>query len=152
MLNDTGRRQAKYLAMSIKEKHYDYCYMSPLVRCVETALILIGDRVEMIPEKRLIERGLGQLEGRPGEEYNSYSFWDYDKNRNDYDVEPIQDVFKRCSEFLDYIKEKHAGKDILIVTHSAPYRALKHLLLGHELKGNLLGDEIPNCKLEEFEI
>ena len=54
--------------MSIKEKHYDYCYMSPLVRCVETALILIGDRVEMIPEKRLIERGLGELEGRPGEE------------------------------------------------------------------------------------
>ena len=152
LLNDTGRRQAKYLAMSIKEKHYDYCYMSPLVRCVETALILIGDRVEMIPEKRLIERGLGELEGRPGEEYNSYSFWDYDKNRSDYGVEPIQDVFKRCNEFLEYIKEKHAGKDILIVTHSAPYRALKHLLLGHELKGNLLGDEISNCKMEEFEI
>ena len=60
LLNDTGRRQAKYLAMSIKEKHYDYCYMSPLVRCVETALILIGDRVEMIPDKRLIERDLGE--------------------------------------------------------------------------------------------
>ena len=152
LLNDTGRRQAKYLAMSIKENKYDYCYMSPLVRCVETALILIGDRVEIIPDKRLIERGLGDLEGRPGEEYNSYSFWDYDHNRSDYGVEPIQDVFARCSEFLDYIKEKHSEKDILIVTHSAPYRALKHLLLGHELKGNLLGDEIPNCKLEEFEI
>ena len=80
----------------------------------------------------------GDLEGRPGEEYNSYSFWDYDHNRSDYGVEPIQDVFARCSEFLDYIKEKHSEKDILIVTHSAPYRALKHLLLGHDLKGNLL--------------
>ena len=152
LMNDTGRRQCKALAMSIKEKHYDYCYMSPLVRCVETALILIGDRVEMIPDKRLIERNLGELEGRPREEYNAFKFWDYKLNRSDYGVEPIQDIFKRCGEFLDYIKEKHAGKDILIVTHGAPYRALRHLLLNHDLNDNLLDNEINNCMMEEFEI
>ena len=51
LLNDTGRRQCKKLAEGIKDIHYDYCYMSPLVRCVETAMILIGDRVEMISDK-----------------------------------------------------------------------------------------------------
>ena len=152
LLNDTGRRQCKKLAEGIKDIHYDYCYMSPLVRCVETAMILIGDRVETIPDKRLIERSLGELEGRPGEEYNAYKFWDYDLNRSDYGVEPLQDVFERCKEFLEYIINKHPDKHILIVTHSAPYRALKHLILGHELKGNLLGEDIPNCTLEEFEI
>lgn len=152
LLDDTGRRQCKKLASIIKDKHYDYCYMSPLVRCVETALILIGDRVEMIPDKRLIERNMGELEGRPREEYNAYKFWDYKLNRSDYGVEPIQDVFKRCREFLDYIKEKYPDKDILVVTHGAPYRALKHLLRKTNLAtSNLLDSEISNCMIEEFE-
>jgi len=152
LLNDTGRRQCKALAMRLKDKHYDYCYMSPLVRCVETALILIGDRVEMIPDKRLVERDMGELEGRPREEYNTYQFWDYKLNRSDYGVEPIQDIFDRCKDFLDYIKEKHPDKNILIVTHGAPFRALRHLLLQHDLYGKLLDTQIGNCQIEEFEL
>lgn len=153
LLNDTGRRQCQRLALKIKDNHYDYCYMSPLVRCVETAFILIGDRVEMIPDKRLIERDLGELEGRPREEYNAYKFWDYNLNRSDYSVEPIQDVFKRCSDFLEYIKEKYDNdSSILIVTHGAPFRAIRHLLLNHDLNDNLLDIEIDNCHMEEFEI
>ena len=152
LLNDTGRRQCKKLAEGIRDIHYDYCYMSPLVRCVETSMILIGDRVPMIPDKRLIERQLGELEGRPREEYNAYKFWDYNLNRSDYGVEPIQDVFKRCKDFLEYIVNKHSDKNILIVTHGAPYRALRHLILGHDLNANLLDDEISNCMLEEFEL
>ena len=152
LLNDTGGRQCKKLAEGIRNIQYDYCYMSPLVRCVETAMILIGDRVQMIPDKRLIERQLGELEGRPREEYNAYKFWDYNLNRSDYGVEPIQDVFKRCKEFHDYIVNKYPEKNILIVTHGAPYRALRHLILGHDLNDNLLDDEISNCMLEEFEI
>ena len=72
--------------------------MSPLVRCVETAFILVGDRVEMIRDDRLIEREMGELEGRPREEYNVYRYWDYDLNTSDRGVEPIQDVFKRRLE------------------------------------------------------
>lgn len=152
ILNDTGRRQAQRLKEKIKDKKYDYCYMSPLVRCVETALILIGDRVEMIPDKRLIERDMGELEGRPFQEYNAYKFWDYDLNRNDYEVEDVHSIFDRCSEFLEYIKDKNKDQSILIVTHGAPYRALRHLLLNHKISGKLLDGEIENCKIEEFEI
>ena len=61
LLNDTGRRQCRDLRMRLNEEHFDYCYMSPLVKTVETAMILIGDRVEMIPDKRLIERDMGEL-------------------------------------------------------------------------------------------
>ena len=48
LLNDTGRRQCQKLRDKIKDKKYDVCYMSPLVRAVETAMILIGDRVEIV--------------------------------------------------------------------------------------------------------
>lgn len=152
MMNDTGRRQCQMLKMKVANKHYDYCYMSPLISIVETAMILIGDRVETVPDKRLLARGMGELEGRAEEEYNLYKFWDYDLNRNDYGIETIQDVFERCKDFLDYITAKHTGCDIMVVTHGEVYRALRHLLLNHELKGNLLDGAVDNCSFEEFEI
>ena len=152
LLNDTGRRQCLRLKNILKDKHYDYCYMSPLIRCVETAMILVGDRVETIPDKRLVERDMGELEGRPREEYNAYLFWDYDLNKSDFGVEPLQDVFKRCEEFFNYILEKHPNQDILIVTHGAPYRALRYLIKKHPLKGKMLDGFIDNCQYEEFEI
>ena len=63
-LNETGIRQAKRLKTKLSSISYDYCYMSPLIRTVQTAIILIGDRVETIPDKRLVERYLGELEGK----------------------------------------------------------------------------------------
>ncbi len=152
LLNDTGRRQVLRLKNKLSGLSYDLCFVSPLIRCFETAIVLVGDRTEIIRDERLIERNMGELEGRPFEEYNAFQFWNYDKNRSDYGIEPVQDIIKRCSEFLDEIKEKYPDKSIMIVTHSGPYRALRHLLKGDELKGNLLDGKIDNCSCEEFEI
>lgn len=152
LLNETGRRQTLSLKMKLSSSNYDYCFTSPLIRCFETALVVIGDRTEIIRDDRLIEREMGELEGRPKEEYNAFQFWNYDKNRSDYGVEPIQNLFQRCQEFLNEIKEKYPDKSIMIVTHYGPYRALRHLLLSHDLKGNLLDGKIDNCSCEEFEI
>ena len=152
LLNDTGRRQCQRLRDEFRAKHFDICYTSPLIRCVETAMILIGDRVEMIPDERLIERDFGQLDGKPNQLYDFIKYWDYDKNCSDLGIESIQDMFKRCRLFLDYILDKHDGEDILLVTHGATFRVLHHLLLKHELKGNLLDIAIDNCFYEEIEI
>ena len=152
LMNDTGRRQCDRLRLKLNDKHFDYCYMSPLTRTVETAFILVGDKVEMIPDKRLIERDMGELEGKTDKMYNAYKFWNYDLNKNDFKIETVHEIFQRCISFLDYIKEKHKDKSILIVTHGAPYRALRHLLNSHELKGNLFDGGIDNCQCEEFEL
>ena len=152
LLNDTGRRQCQKLRDKIRDKQYDVCYVSPLARCVETAFILIGDRTEMIKDERLLERDMGKLEARPFEEYDSKAYWNYDQNKSDFGVEPIQDLFVRCQSLLDYIKEKHEGQSILIVTHAAPYRALRYLLLNHKLEGDLFDGYIENAQYEEFEI
>ena len=137
LLNDSGRRQVLRLKMKLKDKKYDMCFVSPLTRCMETALVSVGDRVCMFPDDRLVEREVGEFEGRPDVEYNAYKYWDYDLNN---------------SNFLDYIKKEYPDKDIIVVTHSAPYRALRHLLLGHKLKGKMLDGRIDNCQVEEFEI
>ena len=152
LLNDTGRRQCQKLRDSIKEKHFDVCYTSPLVRTVETAMILIGDRVRMIPEKRLIDRDLGELEGKERSLYDANKYWDYNLNSSELGVEPVQNIFKRCSEFLDYILEKHKDESVLIVAHAASIRAIRHILLNSDLSKNLLLKDIENCFYEEIEV
>ncbi len=152
LLNDTGRRQCQKLRDKIKDKKYDVCYMSPLVRAVETAMILIGDRVEMIPDKRLVDRDLGELEGKSRSLYDSNKYWDYNLNSDDLGVEPVQEIFKRCGEFLDYILEKHKDESILIVAHAASIRAIRHILLKSDLSKNLLLKDIENCFYEEMEV
>lgn len=152
LLNETGRRQCQRLREKLKTEHFDVCYMSPLVRTVETAMILIGDRVEMIPDKRIIERDMGELEEAPREFYDVKKYWDYDLNCTDGNVEGVQSVFKRCEDFLNYILEKHYGKDILIVTHGSPFRALYHLLKKTDVHSNLLDIEIDNCSCKSIEI
>ncbi len=152
LLNDTGRRQCQRLRDKLKNKHFDVCFMSPLIRTVETAMILIGDRVEMIPEKRLIERDLGRLEGKPREDYDCDKYWDYNLNSGDEDVEKIHDLFQRCREFVDYLKEAYHDKEVLVVSHSAVVRAIRHILLGTDLTKNLWTEDIENCYCEEIEV
>ena len=153
LMNDTGRRQCERLRNKLMDKKIDYCYMSPLARCVETAFILIGDRVEMSKDDRLIERDLGKLEGKKRELYDSSKYWNYELDSEDLGVESVKHIISRCEDFLNYIKskyDKHAC--ILIVTHSAPYRALKILLQNKKLTGNLFGTSVENADFEEFEI
>ena len=151
LMNDTGRRECKRLRDKLKDKKFDVCYTSPLVRSVETAFILVGDRCEMIKDKRLIERSVGDFEGKDRSTYDINKYWDYDLNSSDQGVECVKDLISRSKSFLDYIKSKY-GKDssILIVTHGGVYRALRLLINNHELKGILLDGKIENCQCEEF--
>lgn len=153
LMNDTGRRQCQRLRDKLKDKKFDYCYTSPLVRCVETAFILIGDRVEMIRDDRLIERDLGELEGKARELYDINKYWDYELNSSYLGVESVQNIINRSKEFLDYIKAKYDDNNsILIVTHGGVFRSLRILLNNKKLTGNLYDENIENCFYQEFEI
>lgn len=151
-LNDTGRRQCKTLREKLLDQDFDICYMSPLIRTVETAIILIGERVETVPDKRIIERDMGELEGKDRSLYDVKKFWDYNLNCDDLGVEKIQDVFSRCREFLGYVISKYPGKDILVVSHGAPIRAMHHILKKTDLSSNLLDIKVGNCYCETIEI
>ena len=147
MMNDTGRRQCQRLKEKLKDIKFDFCYMSPLIRCVETAIILVGDRVETAPDKRLIDRDMKEFVGKERDSINEEDFW----TNNDMEVESVDDMFDRCRSFLDYVKEKHKDESIIVVTHGSIYRVLRHILLNHDMN-NLYDGIIPNCHYEEFEI
>ena len=151
-LNEEGIRQCQKLREKLKDVSFQFCYMSPILRTVQTAFILVGDRVETFPDSRLIERNMGELEGESRDSYDTIKYWNYDLNSSDLGVESVQEMFQRCQNFLDYVVNKHKGEHILVVTHAAILRVLRHLLLHHKLNGNLLDIDIYNCYCETFEI
>ena len=150
-LSKIGIMHAVELKSKVKDINYDVCYMSPLARCVETAIVMIGDRVKTIPDKRLIERDMGELEGKDFSEYDVNLYWDYDKNCSDNGVEAIQSIFDRCEEFLEELKTK-GYENVLIVSHASPIRVLHTIITNKDIHSNLRDIDIPNCFIEELEM
>lgn len=152
LLNDTGRRQVLRLKNRLVDKKFDVCFVSPLIRFFETAIVLFGDKCEIIKDDRIIDREMGELEGRSISEYNEYQFCDYKLNRNDYGIENIHDLVDRCMSFITEIKNKYNNKVVSIVTHKEVYRILRHILLNHDINKKLLDGPIENCLVEEFDL
>ncbi len=151
-LSKKGVLDCLRLKDEIRNKHYDLCLMSPLARCVETAMILIGDRVLTQVDDRLIEREMGNYTNKSYKFYNSEKYWDYELNSSDEGVESIKELFNRCEEFLDDIKNKYTDKDIIIVSHEAVIRALYCIINKVDLNSNLKEFDIPNCYIKEFKL
>lgn len=149
-LNDEGRRQVRKLKEKTDQDKYDLCFCSPLIRTVETAMILVGDKTEIRPDNRLIERELGELEGHHIDEYDIKKYWNYKLNCGENNVEKIKSVFERASDFIKYLEENHKDKSILVVSHSATIRAIYHILKKTDLNSNLLKVEIGNCYYEKI--
>lgn len=153
-LSDAGIRSAEKLKEKIKNEPIDICITSPLKRTWQTAMILVGDRVYIKEDERLIERSLGDFENKEKELYDTEKYWDYQLNSGDGNVEKIQDVIRRSKEFLEEIKEKYKEKNVLIVSHGAVIRALDHLLnnVDFSKEKNLTTLEIDNCFFKKYEI
>lgn len=146
-LDKDGLKQVSQLREKILNYDFDVCYSSPLIRCVETAFTLIGDRCLMLRDDRLIERDMGQLVDKHNDDYDRVKYWDYSLNCSDLDVEPIQDVYKRSKDFLEYILEKYPDKKVLVVSHSA---IIKNIIKVLDNKKTL--KDIPYCYFEEFSV
>ena len=145
-LNENGIRQATNLKNKLKDIKFNACFTSPMIRAWSTAMILVGDRVEIKEDDRLIERYLGNLEGKDRSSYDVSKYWDYDLNSNDEEVERIQDIFKRCNSFINDLKNNYSDNDIiLVVSHGAVTRCLHHILSITDLNKSLLGFKIENC-------
>lgn len=149
ILNKNGMKQVDILRKRFNDYPVDVCFSSPLIRAVQTAFTLIGDRCLFIKDDRLIERELGELEGKKRECYDIKKYWDYELNSNDLDVEKVQDLYLRVQDFITYIKANYQDKRILIVSHSAVIRCFLGILKNID-SSKLHDQKISNCYFEEI--
>lgn len=149
-LNETGRVQALEVKEQLKNEKIDICFSSPLSRTITTAKIITD--LDVIIDERLVERGVGTLEGKDSKIYKNINYYDFKSNSNKYGVESVQDLFARASSFLEFIKEKYPDKTILIVSHGATIRALHYVITGYNENTNFLEKKVPNCCILKYNI
>ena len=82
--------------------------------------------MEILTDDRLKERALGEIEGRVSCDETRYMM----KHREACPpgAETPEQVEARIRSFIDYLKEAHPGKRVLVVTHGGIIYALMHSL------------------------
>ncbi|MEK7641930.1 MAG: class I tRNA ligase family protein [Patescibacteria group bacterium] len=123
-LTQKGKDQVSESTRSLKGK-IDLIYVSPLLRARETAEIAAqaaGLSVEaIISDDRLIEMGMGELEGQHTDEFTRLFPTGAEYfNHSVKGVETRMETKRRVGAFLKDIDKKHEGKRILIVSHDTP--------------------------------
>lgn len=152
-LNENGLKQAEATRDLLKDIHIDIIYSSPLSRAMKTAEIINeSHHCQIIKDERLLEECYGKLEGTPRDKGNAA----YQEHRVLFATrypggESYFDVAHRIYGFLDEMKQKHAGKSILIVAHGGISRLFESYFrdLGNE---EFVNHQMDNCSYRVYEI
>ena len=79
-------------------------------------------------------------------------YWNFKLNTDINEVEKVQDLMFRITEFIEDMRNKYDDKKVLVVAHSAILRAIHYAINGIPEDGDLLKIEIPNLRIIEYEI
>ncbi|HLC64986.1 MAG TPA: histidine phosphatase family protein [Candidatus Nanoarchaeia archaeon] len=171
-----------YQAIELREREIDrinFChvaYSSYLERGFQTGLIIAGlaelfsiggqifllhhkgkQKIDLIPDYRLAERHLGDLQGIKKDELATIHNGKYkdrpDVTRSFTDKpdggESFEDIEKLVASFFDDLSQIHEGKHILISTHNGPMKAsLKYF--SNLPDQDVLNFEFNPCEIYEF--
>ena len=124
-LSEAGRIEAERLAEAMKDRHIDLVLASPLMRARDTASAIVGDKnIPVLYDDRLKERNFGDFEG------TSVEGTEGKKCRYSFAIkypsgESNLQVAARIYAFLDEIRAKYAGKNIVIVSHGSVCRLIR---------------------------
>lgn len=151
-LTEKGREEAKALQELVKSLDVDVVVSSPLRRALDTAKLVTNNEKEIIVDDRLIERDFGLSEGKPVDEELTVKYWNFKLNTDINQVEKVQDLMFRITEFIEDMRNRYDDKKVLVVAHSAILRAIHYAINGIPEDGDLLKIEIPNLRIIEYDI
>ena len=118
-LNDVGRKQADEVKKQLENIRFDEVFCSPKRRALETCRIICDK--ECTIDVRLDERDFGELEHKifwPIPDFDIEIVHDMNREYSYEGVEPLAHAKERIHEFINEIKEKHRGKNVLVVSHA----------------------------------
>lgn len=141
-LNRRGIEQAGAAASALRGHRFEAVYSSPLARALQTAR-LVCPEAEIRVDPRLMEINVGSwagltwdqiVEEMPGYEEQYANGVDF---RRSPTGETLADVVARGLPAIEEIAARHAGAQVLIVSHGLLLNRVLHALLG--LQGRVLG-------------
>ena len=125
-LSELGVQQSNELWDEVKDKKFDIVFCSDLKRAVHSAELTFKNKVKIIQDKRLRECNYGKYNAQPSKIVEPMQEENITKRFPD--GESYEDIKKRISDFLDFLKKNYDGKSVAIVAHKAPQLALDVLL------------------------
>ena len=151
-LTEKGIKQVEKSIKQLKKEDIDVIYASDLTRTKQTAEMVakaLGKEVNF--DERLREVDTGEFNGRDHKEY--YHFFAFLREKifkAPSGGENWLDIRKRMWSFTKEIKEKHPGRNILIVSHGLPTILLDSTLKGLEVDELLKWEEKNELGTAEF--
>lgn len=149
-LNEEGILETKELAKKVNLDEIDICICSPLKRTKQTADILVGNKLKIIYDDLIKERGFGDYEGKKIIFDLVAQQWDYKLNDSSHNIESIKDCLERANKFLNKIKKQFPNKTILIISHGSFMKALHFNLVGYSEDTDFLSFNPKNTTLYEY--
>ena len=117
-LNETGIRQAEKLRDHFINTHFDAVIASDLKRSIDTARILATPhQLNVVTTPLLRERDWGSFTGCYIPDIQDVEWPE--------DVEPLEMLLKRATEFLKFIKMNYNGMKVLVVGHGIINKAIQ---------------------------
>lgn len=157
-LNENGIKQAENARKLLKAYKIDLIVSSPLKRAMKTAQIINEEKnCPIILDKRIEERGYGDIEGRIRKEItdeviNSKQLDNYKINKKYMGIEPIQDLCSRVWSLIDDLRKDYTDRNILLVTHGGTIRAIDGYFYGVDENGIIQNPGLKNCEIKEYEL
>lgn len=139
-LSERGMEQVKRLGEHFKNMHIHAIYSSPLKRTMQTAHAIAKVKgLDVIPDRRIIEIDHGVWSGMLVEEVQKkypeqFRQWLEEPHKVVFEGgESLLQVYERVRDFLEYLKERHWGQTVVVVSHTVPIRAIYCALLHVDL-------------------
>ncbi|MBQ4542334.1 MAG: histidine phosphatase family protein [Clostridia bacterium] len=118
-LSVAGKEIAMERAKEFKNEKIDLIFASPLMRTMQTANIMNQfHNVKIVKDERIIEIDQGIFAGRKKSTLTPEEIELKRAQAEGTKMEKFSAVFKRCTEFIEFLKKEHSDKRVLIVTHN----------------------------------
>jgi broad specificity phosphatase PhoE len=160
-LSESGREQAKKLALRLKHETFDIIFSSDLKRAKDTTkeILKYHKKVSVFYTKELRERNLGEFEGKNKLKFEEVLDW-LNKTQKEVDHlnykpkngESFKEVETRAKKFLENIHKKYFGKKVLIVGHGGINLVLRMILLKKPLEEIKYWEKQDNTGVDIIEI
>ena len=150
-INEKGIKQAMEAKDKLKNVTFDVCISSPLKRTLQTAKIITNGKCNIITSDLLLERDMGDFEGKNHALYSKHNYWNYKENSGYKNVEPVKDLLKRTKTFIVELKKSNY-KNVLIVSHAATIRAINYNIEGYDENTNFLEFKPKNGEVYQYKI
>lgn len=130
-LTEKGIKQANDIGKFLKSLDISHIYSSPIERAQKTAQI-VGNHVGLHTtiDERLYELEMGKFSGMAYDDLFAkhgnifLKFYQGDPSIEENGVETFAQVKKRVLDIVDFVTKNHSGKNILLVTHMDPIKAM----------------------------